>query len=50
MDLGGERMLVRCGEEERRIEPDKLEATVVEFRKLSPGVVVEVRRYGIVRG
>jgi len=51
MELGGERMLVRCGSDERRCEPDKLEATVEAIRRANPvGMMIEVRRFGLVRG
>jgi hypothetical protein len=51
VELGGERMLLRCGSEERRVSPGELQAAVEEMGKANPGsAVVEVRRLGIVRG
>jgi hypothetical protein len=50
MDLGGERLLVRCGTVERRCEAGKLEAMIDEVRRASPVGWIEVRRLGLVRG
>jgi hypothetical protein len=50
MGYGSMRVLVRCGTEERRIEPEKLGETVEEFRRARPSEWIEVRALGIVRG
>jgi hypothetical protein len=49
MELGGERMLLRCGTEERKVSPSELVRAVEEMGRTSHGQMIEVRRFGLVR-